>query len=146
MKKLIIAAIIAVSVAGSAFAAPTASVNYNVLSSFKSAFKGAADVQWTIKQDFVKASFIINNERIEAFYSQDGEEIGTSKVISLDAMPVDAKRAFAKLYSNYNVKEAIHFKAAEENAYYISAENEKETVIIKVGENNQVSVFSQTSK
>ncbi len=146
MKKLIIAAIIAVSVAGSAFAAPTVSVNYNVLSSFKSAFKGAADVQWTVKEDFVKASFIINNERIEAFYNQDGEEIGTSKTITLDAMPVDAKRAFAKLYSNYTVKEAIYFVGVDENAYFISAENEKETVIIKVTENNHVSVFNQTSK
>ncbi len=146
MKKLIIAAIIAVSVAGSAFAAPTVSVNYNVLSSFKSAFKGATDIQWTVKEDFVKASFIINDERIEAFYNQYGEEIGTSKAITLDAMPVDAKRAFAKMYNNYTVKEAIQFEGTDETAYYISAENEKETVIIKVGENNRVSVFSQTKK
>lgn len=146
MKKLIIAAIIAVSIARSAFAAPTASVNYNVLRSFKSAFKGASDMQWTMKQDFAKSSFVINDERVEAFYNLDGEMIGTSKAITLDAMHVDAKRAFAKWYSNYTVKEAISFEGKDENAYYISAENQKEKAIIKVSESNHVSVFSQTSK
>lgn len=146
MKKIFFAALIAVAFTGSAFAAGSSAINYNVATNFKTTFKGATDVQWTVKSDFVKATFVIDNQRVEAFYKPEGEMIGTATAVTIDQLPLSAKRSFAKKYSGYNVTEAIHFEGAEENAYYISAENGQEKVIIKVGENNQVSVFSKTSR
>jgi hypothetical protein len=48
--------------------------------------------------------------RTEALYSAEGEFIGTNQAITLEDLPVNAKRAFAKKYEGYTVKEAIRLK------------------------------------
>ena len=80
---------------------------------------------------------------MEAFYNVDGEISGTSKAITLEDLPVNAKRSFAKRFNGYTVKEIIHFDGTEETAYYISAENDKETVILKVGVNEALPLSQQ---
>ena len=143
MKKLFIAALFAITFITSAFAADT-KVNSVILSSFKFEFKNASNVQWTTGKDFVKATFIYDNKNMEAYYSPNGDMIGTSKPITLDQLTVRAKRNFAKKFDGYNVTEAIRFEGAEEGAFYISAKNEKETVVVKVSDDNLLSIIKRT--
>ena len=145
MKKLFIATLIVATFVTSAFAGP-AKVNYLALKSFSFEFKGASDVTWTSTSEFIKANFVSDNQRMEAFYTPAGEKIGTSRGIAIDELPVKAKRAFAKKYGSYEVKEAILFEGTEENAYFINAENETEKVIVKVFDSGDVSVFKKTKK
>lgn len=146
MKKVFFAALLAVSVAGTAFATPSGSVSYRVLTHFTADFGRPADVTWTIKDDFVKASFTKNNERVEAFYTVEGEMIGTSKEINLKDLPEEIKKTMENKYPMYAITAAILFENNEESAYFVSTQNEKETLIIKISLNNQVSVFSQKKK
>jgi hypothetical protein len=145
MKKLLMAALIVTTLVTTAFADP-AKTNYLVLKTFNVEFKNASDVSWTSTPAFIKATFTLDNQRMEAFYNEDGERIATSSSISIEELPIKAKRAFAKKYESYNVKEAILFEATEEIAYFISAENDKESVIVKVYENGNTSVFKKTKK
>ncbi|MCW3109009.1 MAG: hypothetical protein JWQ09_3515 [Segetibacter sp.] len=146
MKKLFLVALLAVTVAASAFAKDTKKVNAAAIGNFKVEFKRASDVTWTVNDNYVKATFILNNERMEAFYNENGERIGTSRAITLDELPVKAKRAFAKKFDGYTVKQAIEFDGTEETAYYLSAENEKESVILKVDNSEGLSTFKRTKK
>lgn len=146
MKKLFISALLALSVAASAFAKDPNNINSALLRSFKADFKNASEVSWVTARDYTKASFTLNNERMEAFYNNKGEVIATSKSITLDELPVSAKRAFTKKFADYTVKEAIRMEGSEESAYYISAENEKETLIVKVDDFGSVSIFKTTKK
>ena len=145
MKKLFFAALLAISVATSAFAAGT-NVNASVLRNFKMDFKNATNISWTAAEDYAKATFTVNNVKTEAFYNAEGELIGTSKNIELDELPVNAKRTFAKKFDGYTVKEVIHFEGSNESAYYLSAENNTEAVIFKVGENEQLTTYKKTKK
>jgi hypothetical protein len=145
MKKIFITALVIVTIAASAFAKPT-KVNYLALKSFGAEFKNASEISWTSNPNFIKATFVYEEQRMEAFYTPAGEKIGVSRGISVDELPVKAKRAFAKQYNKYNVKEAILFEGVEENAYFINAENETENVIVKVMEDGSVSVFKKTRK
>jgi hypothetical protein len=146
MKKLFIAALITVTVATSAFAKDVNKVSSRAIHNFNFDFKGAEKVNWTAKTSFFKATFTLNGERMEAFYNLSGDVIGTAKNITLDQLPTNAKRTFAKRYDGYTVKEAIRFEGVEESAYFISAENEKENVILKVGDDASVSVFQKDRK
>ncbi len=145
MKKLFFAALFAIAIASSAFAGPS-NVNVHVLNNFKTSFRNASDISWSSKDDFAKATFTLDNVKMEAFFNTSGELIGTSKNISMDALPVHAKRTFAKRFNGYTVKEAIRFEGADETAYYISADNDTESVIVKVSENEQVSTFKKSKK
>src|SRR3954471_2269867 len=139
MKKLFITGLLAVTVALSSFAAEGNKVNFSVLNSFKSQFKNVSEVEWTSGENYSKATFVLNNVRTEALYSDAGEFIGTNQAVTLEALPVSAKRAFAKKYSDYTVKEAIRFEGAQESAYYISAENAKGPVVLKVEDSGSIS-------
>lgn len=140
MKRLFISALLALTLGTSAFAAEGNKVNFTVLNSFQSQFKDASDVQWKSIKDYTKATFVLNNEKMEAFYNREGEMIGTSQAISPEELPTNAKRSFAKKIEGYTVKEAIRFEGTEESAYFISAENEKGCVILKVEDNGSVSM------
>jgi hypothetical protein len=85
------------------------------------------------------ATFTLNNVRTQALYTPEGEFIGTNQAINLEELPVRAKREFAKKYDGYTVKEAIRFEGSQESAYYISAENEKGSVILKVEDSGSIS-------
>ncbi|GEO09415.1 hypothetical protein [Segetibacter aerophilus] len=145
MKKLLLAAFVVATFATTAFAEPT-KVNYLALKNFAAEFKKASDVSWSTTGEFVKATFVADNQRMEAFYTLAGEKIGTSRGISIDELPLKAKRAFAKKYESYNVKESILFEGTDEDAYFIKAENDAEEVIVKVSEGGSVSVFKRNKK
>ena len=139
MKKLFISALLAITVAVSSFAAEGNNVSYTVRNNFSYQFKKVSDVQWTSGENYTKATFVLNNVRTEALYSAEGEFIGTNQAITLEELPVNAKRAFAQKYEGYTVKEAIRFEGSQESAYYISAENEKGSVILKVEDGGSMS-------
>lgn len=146
MKKLFFTTFLAATVAVSAFATDTNEINAVAVNNFEVAFKQASDVSWAANKDYIKATFVLSNIRMEALYNFDGDLIGTVKGITPEELPVNAKRAFAKKYEGYTVKEAIRFEGNEEGAYFISAENEKELVVLKVNDNSNVSVMKSRKK
>lgn len=139
MKKLFISALLAITVASSSFAAEGNEVSTVAQNNFRSQFKHLYDVQWTSGKNYTKASFVLNNVRTEALYTPEGDFIGTNQAISLEELPLSAKRKFAKKYGDYTVKEAIRFEGVDESAYYISAQNEKGSVILKVADSGSIS-------
>ncbi len=146
MKHSIITTLLAVTFFAGSFAAAPKKVNSAILANFSAEFKKASDVSWIVNNDYTKAAFTADNTKMEVFYNSDGDIIGTSKGITLEELPVRAKRSFAKQFAGYDVKEAIRLDGFGEAAYYISGENDKESVILKVNDNNQVSLFTKTKK
>ncbi|MDB5246268.1 MAG: hypothetical protein JWQ40_662 [Segetibacter sp.] len=151
MKKLLIAVLLAVTVATSAFA-DTKKVNILIKNTFNADYPGATNITWTIGSNFAKATFVVDKQKMEAFYQINGDKIGTSKSIDPEDLPVSAKRTLAKKYSefiafgSFSVKEAIRFDRADEGAYFISLENEHESVILKVTDSGVVTLFDRAEK
>lgn len=146
MKNLFLTSILVAALATSAFATGESNINYFILNNFRLDYRGATNVEWVARPNYAKATFMYNNQKTEAFYNTNGQLIASSKAIKLDELPVSAKRAFAKKYEGYTVKEAIEFVEKDEVNYYVSAENDKEKVVIKVDENDLISTFSKTKK
>ncbi len=146
MKKLFFAALLTVTLATSASAKDVNKISFRTLKNFNVEFTEAENVSWKTTNDYAKATFELKGEKREAFFDLHGDMIGISKNITLDQLPVFAKRTFAKRYNGYTVKEAIHFIGVDSSDYYISAENEKESVILKVTEDNSLSVFKKDRK
>ncbi len=141
MKKVILFAVLAVLLVGNAFATGENNISSVVLNNFKVDFKNAKNVTWSSRTGYPKAAFVLDKREMEVFYKSDGSIFAISKKIDLDELPVDAKRTFARKYEGYTVKEAIKLEGLDEDAYYISAENEKESVILKVDQHEDLSLF-----
>jgi hypothetical protein len=140
MKKVFLIATLAISVAASAFTPTETKINFSIEKSFKNEFNEATNVQWSKVGSYSKALFVLNNRSTEAFFTDDGELVGTSHAISLDDLPVSSKRAYAKKYSDYTVKEAIQFEGRDDSAYFISAQKDDKTIILKV-EGGRISIY-----
>lgn len=150
MKTIVLSTLLAVSITLSAFSTDVtiegSKISMRTLNNFRSDYGNISGVEWSMKEDFAKASFIYNNEKMEAFYDVTGQFIGSSKAVALDQMPLNVKRVFAKKYADYIVKETILFDGVDERSYYISAENDSRSVILHVSKEGAVSVFQSTKK
>ncbi len=148
MKKLIIAALMVVSLSVSVFAKDDSKrVNYKVMDNFRQEFAEAKDVTWTIGNEFAKASFTtIQGQKAEAFYSFQGERIAVSKAIGLNKLSTEANKTIAKKYANYKATDAIELDNGETTKFYVSLENGLEKIILEIAEQGDVSVFKRTKK
>jgi hypothetical protein len=146
MKTLLLTAILSITAFISSFAEPPAIVNADVIADFKANYKDATNVGWVVHRDYLKAQFDLNDQKMEVFYNQRGNIIATAKIIDLEQLPIFAKRAFAKHYSDYTVKQVIHMETDEEGCYYFAAENDKRTLIFKVSDIDQLSIFKTIKK
>ncbi len=133
MKKIFLSTVILCSIITSSFANEKNEVSFRILNSFKNTFSDVQDLNWKITNNYVKASFVLDNKKTEAYYSYDGNLMGTSKPIAFDKLPKAAIKKITKKFPfpPYTLKECIEVTNAEgEISYYVSLLNEKQIAII----------------
>lgn len=142
MKKVLLAVALIISYA-TTYAASTNTIDVKAINNFRFDFKNAANASWVTTKYYYQVTFNLNGKQTAAYYNFDGELFGTSNTITLEELPTNAKRVFAKKYNGFIVKEAHVFKGTDETAYYISATKDNESLIVKVSEAGQVSLFKK---
>ena len=145
MKHLLFIALFLLTVAASAFA-DAGKVNYAVLKNFETNYQLAKNVTWKTTRDYSKAVFWLEGQKMEAFYTHSGDLIASTTAISTNEVPLAVKRSIAKKADGYNIVEAIRFHCPDEECYYVSVENDKETIIFKATETGYVTFFKKTKK
>ncbi len=144
--KIVLTAIVMLF-AGSAFAMEPENVSPKVKAAFESDFSKASKISWEKTSDFYFASFTLNDVRIDAAYNEDGELLGTARVISAEQMPLSVSLAIAEKYAGYRVeKTAIELTYEGQTRYYISVENEHQIVKLKCFSNADVEVERKIKK
>ncbi len=141
MKKLMIASLLIAVLGTSAFAADADKVSAKVTSSFEAAFYGAKNVRWTLQPAYIRATFELNDETIEAFYTADGEAIGVSRKMEFKKLPLNAISRIKKEYATYTAKEVIEFDRDGERTFYVSLVDGDKTQILEVSLYGQVSTY-----
>jgi opacity protein-like surface antigen len=132
MKKIFIAAVLAVTVAGSAFAADASKLSYRIKSSFEILFNGAKDVNWTVRESFTKANFTLAGEKVEAFFSPEGELIATARKVQYGTLPYGALKKIEKKYPQAQVEETIELDRDGDKSYFVSLHDNGKKEILQV--------------
>ena len=144
--KIVLTAIVMLF-AGSAFAMEPENVSPKVKAAFESDFSKASKISWEKTSDFYFASFTLNDVKINGAYNEDGELLGTARVISAEQMPLSVSLAIAEKYAGYRVeKTAIELTYEGQTRYYISVENEHQIVKLKCFSNADVEVERKIKK
>ncbi|GEO09413.1 hypothetical protein [Segetibacter aerophilus] len=81
-----------------------------------------------------------------SFFDINGKKIEESKKTNENQLPVPAKRTFAKMFDGYEIKQAVRSVGNDGECYFITAENDKESIIVKIDETLEVSVFTKSKK
>ena len=146
MKKIIIAALFALSMMSSAFAADASKVSLKVMDNFKKQFRNASEVSWTIKEQFTKAEFSVNGIQVEAFFDKEGELIGTSRHTDFNQLPLTAIEKIKADYANYQISSTIEFDQKGDRNYYVSLEKGNKKQILTVSLYGDVTKFEGLGK
>lgn len=145
MKKIFLAALLAVSLGASAFTAPEKTVSYHIRHQFAATFDNAENVNWTSHKHFIEATFVLDGEQMQAFYNNDGEFLGTSKTFAFDKLPKKGLTAIMKLYPYppYKLQECIEFVNGDgEKNYYVSFQKENQKLVLQVSPYGKIEVFN----
>ncbi|HET7001747.1 MAG TPA: hypothetical protein VFI33_10570 [Puia sp.] len=129
MKKIILSIAIGLAVFSTAFAKPD-SINDRAVAAFQKEFNKATDVSWASTNNYVMATFIMNNETQFAYYDYQGNLIGIVHHMLTSDLPADLSRDIKKHYSNYWVSELFQITTDEGVSYYIRLKNADETIAL----------------
>ena len=143
MKKIIIAAAMFVSL--SAFANDE-KINPKILNAFHTEFTTVQDVEWTVSQEYFRASFDMNGQRVFAFYNTDGELMGITRNISSAQLPVSLQSSLKKNYSNYWISDLFEIANNDGTSYYVTMEDGNKKIVLKSSGGTDWSTYKKDRK
>lgn len=144
MKKMIIAATMFITV--SAFANEVKNINPKVLHSFKTEFSTAQKVVWTASPDFYRASFEINDRKVVAYYTTDGELIGLTRNISSAQLPVHLQGSIKNNYSDYWISDLFEVSNNNGTSYYVTLEDGENKLVLTSEDGSDWSTYKKDRK
>ena len=102
-------------------------VNESIKRSFSKEFTTANDVAWTYveERNVFKATFLFDGNELNAYFTKEGDFVGTSRYISKQQMPVVVRQQLGKQYGNYVVRTIIEHASKDQTAYFITIEGKK---------------------
>lgn len=146
-KKIALLAIIAVVMTTSIFATPIeVNISSSVLTSFSSKFDGAKEVSWNRTDQYVRASFKINEQIMFAYFTETGSLIGVSRNLLSSQLPINLQTELRKISANGWITELFEFADDSENSYFVSIETADQKIHLKSVGNNGWSVIKKSKK
>jgi hypothetical protein len=147
-KNFLIALLVAVVFSGSSFANTGKSVSALVKQSFQREFAGAQSVSWEVisDKDIFHASFIYNNERLNAYFDAEGTLLATGRYVKQENLPMLVTKGVAVRYKQYNVLEAIEFVTGNETSYIIKLDNEKVSMYVQAHNDGTTTLLKKEKK
>lgn len=137
MKKLI--AILGASIllfANSLFANTyETTVSKKISTSFTDAFAGATDVKWyTDDNKTFTAKFTLNNNKVTAFYREDGSLMATSRYLTGEQLPLTVLSRLNAKYKDCSIYSVVEYSSDDHTVYYVTMEGKEHWIIVKADE------------
>ena len=129
-----------------AYAYPSEKVSPKVLASFKSEFSNAKEVEWETGNNYFKASFSINTQRVFAFYDLEGKMLSLGRYISTFQLPLSLFSDLKNDYSKYWVSDLFEISNNEGLHYYMTLETADTKLILRSSNGADWSTYSRNKK
>jgi hypothetical protein len=153
-KRILLLSIALVSFTAFSFAAVTptttslapASISKNVINSFNREFANASNIQWEVKENFVKVQFNVNDMVLFAYFNKGGELIAVTRFISPNQLPLELLTSLKKTNSNYWVSDLFEIQTESGTSYFATVENADQIVVLKSEGINGWQTFQKEKK
>jgi hypothetical protein len=128
----------------------SATVSYAVQQEFVSDFASATNVTWTITKNCQKADFTIDGVKKTAFYSLSGDFLGTTQVVTYNAIPAKTQQLIADNYKGYTANEVIVYQTntainedIDPTSYFVDLKNGAHELLVRITSTGKVDFFKQ---
>jgi hypothetical protein len=146
MKKFIIAlAAVVTLISTTAFADRKEKIN-PALTTFQNEFKGATDVKWEQRKESIRAAFVLNNFRVEAYFSYTGELLGTARNILFNQLPLAVIKEINKRYGSAPVYNITEYSIGTETFYNMTMDLPKKQLKLKATSSGDITVEGKIKK
>ena len=150
MKKIFFSLTLTAAILSSAFtyAGTNNEPGTKVKQAFISEFTQVKDVEWTAmnNQGVYQAKFIFNNETLQAFFTEEGEFLGTTRQITKSQLPILVASGLEKQYADSRVITIFEYSKKDGLDYYITLATAKGAVIVKANANGDFSIYKKNLK
>jgi hypothetical protein len=146
-KKITTLALLAVILTTSIFATDKTNItNVLVRTAFTTKFANASEVSWTKTQDYVKASFKLNEQYMFAYYAENGELLGVCRNIQSNQLPLNLQVELRKITANGWITDLFEYASDSDNAYYATINNADQQLQLKSTGHNSWTVYKKIKK
>jgi hypothetical protein len=146
MKKMMLAVAMMFTI-GTAFAfTGEEAVNKQTLTAFNKEFADAKNVTWTVGNDYYKAAFTMNDQKLFAFYNAEGQFLAVTRYISSLQLPLTLQSGLKKNYSKYWISDLFEMANPDGTAYYLTLENADGRVTLKSVNGEEWTVYQKSKK
>jgi hypothetical protein len=145
MKKITIAVILFLTVAGSTYANGHGTLpEFKGVENFIKTFPGATDVDCKITGQFTKVDFTWKNLKLEVFYDKEGSLLATCRQIPFGNLPLSLQMSVNKGYPGLKPTEVSEFNDANDGlCYYVTASDMQMTYVLHVSVDGSIYVFKK---
>jgi len=147
MKKIILSISTVLMMGISAFAANTNDeVNQLAVNSFHKEFANAKNVVWEQKQDFIKATFTMNEQVLFAYYNNNGDLQAVVRNLVSSQLPINLLTDLKKEYNGCWISELFEIASDNQTTYYVTLENADRKIVLRSNSTENWSVYAKTKK
>lgn len=147
MKKLFTAVMIsAVFMVSTAFASKNENTSIAAEAAFKKEFSQATNVNWTKTENYIKASFRMNEQVMTAYFTPDGEYLGVTRNILSTQLPIPLQASVKNDYADFWITDLFEYARTDSNGYFITLENADQVVTLQSVNGTNWSIYKKNKK
>jgi hypothetical protein len=128
------------------WAYPSEKVSQKVLAAFKTEFATAQNVEWETGNNYFRAAFTMNEQRIFAYYNVDGQLLSIARYISSFQLPINLFSDLKNEYSKYWISDLFEVSNSEGLHYYVTLETADTKLVMHSGNGGSWSTYSKKKK
>ena len=102
-----------------------------VLTSFHKSFSSAANESWSTVKDLYRVDFTSDDEKISAFFNDEGKLIASSRNVTLLQIPLSLKSDLKKNFDDYEVASIFEVDKEDGTIYYATIKNSKKQLALE---------------
>jgi len=113
---------------------------------FKKEFPGAEYVKWSEDAGYLSVSFVLNSHRIQAWFSKDGELLGSIRGISYGQLPMLVIRSLQSRFAEPVTIEITEVTNSEGTHYKILLENKDKKYKVSIKSDGNIEETQKLKK
>ncbi|MCW3116702.1 MAG: hypothetical protein JWM28_784 [Chitinophagaceae bacterium] len=147
MKRIIITLSMLMAVAlTSVFANEGTDINQKVQAAFEKDFASAKNVKWNKDGEYLKASFTIADMLTDAYYTQDGELMGSARNLLFDQLPLAVIHEFNKRFNEASVLNVLEITNDEGTSYRLWIEQGNKKIKVRASGSGEIAILEKSKK
>lgn len=106
-------------------------VSGRVLNKFNREYASAKTTSWEVSKNFVKVTFIMNEQVLFAYYSPEGEKLAVSRNLLPAQLPLVLSTKLKSAYPNRWITDLFEITVNNETSYYVTVEDADSKITLK---------------